>query len=159
MKRRWRRVLVTVAALLAVAATVGAVAVHRMTTGKLDHGTVFARTSGQFTVKPGELFSIEVFAYQDAGDNWTMAAPSPDPAVVQAAGDEYVDDFGVKDVLGFGLGGTGDLGTGGHYYFTFRAQSPGRTTITVHVAYRDALGGTFSGGPDQTKRQFTIDVR
>ncbi|MFE7532145.1 protease inhibitor I42 family protein [Kitasatospora sp. NPDC057542] len=131
--------------------------IHWMTTGKLDHGTVFSQTSGQLTVKPGELFSIEVFAYQDAGDIWTMASPAPDPAIVQAAGDEYVDNFGVKDLPGFG--GNGALGTGGHYYFTFRAQSPGRTTITVHVRFRDQAGGTFSGGPDQTKRQFTIDVR
>ncbi|MFH8387257.1 protease inhibitor I42 family protein [Kitasatospora sp. NPDC018058] len=157
MKRRWRRVLLTVAAVPVVAATVGAVGVHEMTTGELDHGTVFTQTSGQLTVKPGELFSIEVFAYREAGDNWTMATPVPDPAVVRATGDEYVDDFGIKDLPGFG--GTGDLGTGGHYYFTFRAQSPGRTTVTVHVAYRDELGGTFSGGPEQTKRQFTIDVR
>ncbi|MEU8927744.1 protease inhibitor I42 family protein [Kitasatospora sp. NPDC048545] len=157
MKRRWRRVLLAVAAVLVVAATVGTVAIHRMTTGRLDHGTVFTQTSGQLTVKPGELFSIEVFAYREAGDNWTMATPAPDPAVVQGAGDEYVDNFGIKDLLGFG--GTGDLGAGGHYYFTFRAQSPGRTTVTVHVDFRDQEGWTFSGGPERTKRQFTIDVR
>ncbi|MFE3875465.1 protease inhibitor I42 family protein [Kitasatospora sp. NPDC059146] len=157
MTRRWRRVLLTVAAVLAVAATVGAVAVHKMTTGKLDHGTVFTQTSGQLAVKPGELFSIEVFAYREAGDNWTMATPAPDPAVAQSTGDEYVDNFGIKDLPG--LGGTGALGTGGHYYFTFRAQTPGRTTITLHVGFRDHEGMSFSGGPDQTKRQFTIDVR
>ncbi|MFI9366500.1 protease inhibitor I42 family protein [Kitasatospora sp. NPDC053057] len=156
MKRRWRRVLLTVAAVLAVAAAVGVVAVHKMTTGKLDHGTVFTQASGQLTVKTGELFSIDVFAYREAGDNWTTATPTPDPAIVQATGDEYVDNFGIKDLPV--LGGTGNLGTGGHYYFTFRAQNPGSTTITLHVAYRDELGGTFSGGPDQTKRQFTIDV-
>ncbi|MEU9046216.1 MULTISPECIES: hypothetical protein [unclassified Kitasatospora] len=43
-------------------------AIHRTTTGRLDHGTVFTQGSGQLAVKPGELFSIEVFAYQGAGD-------------------------------------------------------------------------------------------
>ncbi|MER7847405.1 protease inhibitor I42 family protein [Kitasatospora sp. NPDC096077] len=158
MTWRWRRFLLAVAAVLAVAATVGAVAIHKMTTGELSHGTVFTQTSGELTVNPGDVFSIEVFAYREAGDNWTMATPAPDPAIVQATGDEYVDNFGVQDVFGFG--GTGDLGTGGHYYFTFRAaQHPGTTTITLHVAYRDELGGTFSGGPQQTRRRFTVDVR
>ncbi|MFJ2865945.1 protease inhibitor I42 family protein [Kitasatospora sp. NPDC087314] len=153
----WRRILIAAVAVLAVVATVGALAVHRLTTGKLDHGTVFTAASGELAVKPGQLFSIEVFAYQEAGDIWTMATPAPDPAIVQTAGDEYVDNFGIKDLLGFGE--TGALGTGGHYYFTFRAEKPGRTTITVHVGSRDREGMTFSGGPQQTKRQFTVDVR
>ncbi|MFE6056852.1 protease inhibitor I42 family protein [Kitasatospora sp. NPDC056446] len=157
MSRRWRRVLLTAAAVLAVAATASAVAVHRMTTGRLDHGTVFTQTSGDLAVRPGQLFSIEVSAYRGAGDNWTLSAPAPDQAGVQAAGDEYVDNLGLTDLIGFGA--TGGLGTGGRYYFTFRAQSPGHTSITMHVAYRDELGGAFPGGPDQTRRQFTIDVR
>ncbi|MFI9162828.1 hypothetical protein [Kitasatospora aureofaciens] len=157
MKRRWRRILLAVAAVLAVAATVGAVVIHRMTTGRLDHGTVFTQTSGQLTVKPGELFSIEVFANREAGDNWTMATPAPDPAIVQAAGDEYVQNFGLANLTG-ALGALG-ADSGGHYYFVFRAgQNFGRTTVTMHVAYRDELGGNFSGGPERTKRQFTIDV-
>ncbi|MEV7188756.1 protease inhibitor I42 family protein [Kitasatospora sp. NPDC093102] len=153
--KKWRRILLVVTAVLAVAVTVGAVAIHRMTTGTLDHGTVFTQASGDLVVKPGELFSIEVFAYREAGDNWTMATPGPDPTVVQATGDEYVDNFGFEDLVG----ATGSLGSGGHYYFTFRAQKPGRTTITVHVAFRDHQGMTFSGGPGQTERQFTVDVR
>ncbi|MBD0673993.1 protease inhibitor I42 family protein [Streptomyces sp. CBMA156] len=157
MSRRWRRILLGATVALALAVAGGAVAIHQVTTGKLDHGTVFTQTSGDLAVRPGELFSIEVVGYRGAGDNWTMANPGPDPAVAQAAGDEYVDNFGIQDLLGFGA--TGNLGTGGHYYFTFRAQNSGRTTVTVHVPYRDELGGTFPGGPDQTKRQFTVDVR
>ncbi len=157
MSGRWRRILLGATAVLALVVVVGAVAIHRKTAGKLDHGTVFSQTSGDLVVKSGELFSIEVFGYRGAGDNWTMAVPDPDPAVARAAGDEYVGNAGLKDLLGFG--GTGNLGTGGHYYFTFRAQNPGRTTITVHVPYRDELGGSFPGGPNQAKRQFTVDVR
>ncbi|MFJ9446269.1 hypothetical protein ACIRRH_31080 [Kitasatospora sp. NPDC101235] len=96
---KWRRILLVVTAVLAVAVTVGAVAIHRMTTGRLDHGTVFTQASGDLAVKPGELFSIEVFAYREAGDNWTMATPGPDPTVVQATGDEYVDNFGLRDLV------------------------------------------------------------
>lgn len=154
--KKWQRILLVPVALLAVAGSVGAVAIHRMTTGKLDHGTVVTATSGELTVKPGELFSVEVFAYQEAGDIWTMATPAPDPSIVQSTGDEYVDNVGIEDLPGFG--GNGALGTGGHYYFTFRARTPGRTTVTLHVAYRDHDGMTFSGGPAQTRRQFTVRV-
>ncbi|WP_049649259.1 protease inhibitor I42 family protein [Kitasatospora sp. MY 5-36] len=156
MKRRWRLVLLVVVAALAVPATMRAVTVHRKTTGRLDHGTVFTQTSGQITVKPGELFSVEVPAYRLAGDVWSMAAPAPDPAVAKAAGDEYVHNFDVRDLFDFG--DIGNTGSGGRYYFTFRAQNPGRTTMTVHIAYRDELGGDWLGGPDQIKRQFTVDV-
>ncbi|MFE6055433.1 hypothetical protein ACFQ6N_32170 [Kitasatospora sp. NPDC056446] len=87
----------TAAAVLAVAATASAVAVHKMTIGRLDHGTVFTQTSGDLAVKPGELFSIEVSAYRGAGGNWTLSTPAPDQAVAQAVGDEYVDNFGLQE--------------------------------------------------------------
>ncbi|MEV7940325.1 hypothetical protein AB0O82_29850 [Kitasatospora sp. NPDC088264] len=47
-----------------------------------------------------------------------MATPASDPAVAQAVGDEYVDEFGIKDVLGSGT--TGALGAGGRYYLVWR---------------------------------------
>ncbi|MFH8382384.1 hypothetical protein ACH4E7_15770 [Kitasatospora sp. NPDC018058] len=149
-----RRILLVLTALLAVAGVVGAVAVHRMTTGRLDHGTVFTESSGQLTVKPGELFSIEVFGYQGGRETWTVAFPGPDPAIVQPSGDEYVDNVGIEDLAGFVL--IGNRGSGGHYYFTFRARNSGRTTIAVHAGYS---GHKSFGGSDQTKREFTVDVR
>ncbi|MGW3044143.1 protease inhibitor I42 family protein [Kitasatospora sp. NPDC001159] len=153
-----RRILLALTAVLAVAGIVGAVAVHRMTTGKLDHGTVFTASSGQLTVKPGELFSIEVFGYQESRDTWTMGTPGPDPAIVRASGDEYVDKFGIEDLTGSAL--IGNLGSGGHYYFTFRAQNSGRTTITLHDGPRRPGDGRWGPvGSDATDRQFTVDVR
>ncbi|MFF2147885.1 protease inhibitor I42 family protein [Kitasatospora sp. NPDC058190] len=152
-----RRILLALAAVLAVAGIVGAVAVHRTTTGKLDHGTVFTASSGQLTVKPGELFSIEVFGYEGERDTWTVAYPGPDPAIVQPSGDEYVDNIGIEDLASFVL--IGNQGSGGHYYFTFRARNPGQTTITVHAGGRDRFGGHLSSGSDQTSRQVTVDVR
>ncbi|MFH9349041.1 hypothetical protein [Kitasatospora sp. NPDC017646] len=152
-RRAWRRVLLVVVAVLAVVGAAGAVAVHRMTTGKLDHGTVFTATSGELDVKPGQLFSIEVSAHRGWGDIWTVAE-APDPTVVRTVGVEYVENFGLPNL-------TGAVGadSGGHYDFVFRAaQQPGRTTVALHVDYRDRLGGTFSGGPEQTRRQFTVDV-
>ncbi|MFJ9455493.1 protease inhibitor I42 family protein [Kitasatospora sp. NPDC101447] len=155
--KKWQRILLVLVAVLAVVGTAGAVAIHRMTTGKLDHGTVVTATTGEITVRPGELFSIEVGAYQMAGDIWSVADPAPDAAVVQTVGDEYVRDFGVGDLLDFGE--IGALGSGGHYYFVFRAApNPGRTTVTLHVDYRDQDGMTFSGGPAQARRQFTVRV-
>ncbi|MFD8702758.1 protease inhibitor I42 family protein [Kitasatospora sp. NPDC059648] len=145
--------LVAVVAVLALAGAAGAVAIHRMTTGKLDHGTVFTATSGELVVRPGQLFSIEVSAHRSWGDVWTVAE-APDPAVVQSVGAEYVRNFGLSDL-------TGAVGadSGGHFDFVFRAaQQPGRTTVALHVDYRDSLGGTFSGGPEQTRRQFTVRV-
>ncbi|MER7581517.1 protease inhibitor I42 family protein [Kitasatospora sp. NPDC097691] len=152
-----RRILLTLAAVLAVAIAVGAVVVHRMTTGKLDHGTVFAATSDELTVKPGELFSIEVFGYQGARDAWAVADPGPDPAVVRASGDEYVDNVGIDDLAAHVF--VGSLGSGGHYYFTFRAQSPGRTTITLHDGVPSHGGGKFANPSARTERQVTVDVR
>ncbi|MET8625902.1 protease inhibitor I42 family protein [Kitasatospora sp. NPDC004669] len=154
MKKKWQRILLVAVVLLAVAGAAGAVAIHKMTTGKLDHGTVFTATSGELAVKPGQLFSVEVSAHREWGDIWTVADPAPDPAVVQTVGDEFVRNVGLAN-----LGGAIGSDSGGHYYFVFRAaRNPGRTTVTVHVAYRDELGGTFSGGPEQTKRQFTVNV-
>ncbi|MEU6972675.1 hypothetical protein AB0A71_34150 [Kitasatospora aureofaciens] len=152
-KRTWRRVLLAVVAVLAVAGAAGAVAIHRMTTGKLDDGTVFTAASGELAVEPGQLFSVEVGAHRSWGDVWTVAQ-APDPAVVQTVGAEYVRNFGLSEL-------TGAMGadSGGHYDFVFRAaQQPGRTTVTLHVDYRDTLGMTFSGGPEQTRRQFTVQV-
>ncbi|MFD8787302.1 protease inhibitor I42 family protein [Kitasatospora sp. NPDC059599] len=158
--RTWQRVLLVPVVVSAVAGTVGAVSIHRMTTGKLDHGRVFTATSGPLTVKAGELFSIEVSAYRTAGDIWTVADPAPDSAVVRTVGDEYVRTIGLKDLPGLSaLDGAGALGSGGHYYFVFRAAgNPGRTTVTLHVDYRDHEGWTFSGEPERTRRQFTVQV-
>ncbi|WP_030059232.1 MULTISPECIES: protease inhibitor I42 family protein [Streptomyces] len=142
----WRRILIAVVALLAVAGAVGAVVVHRMTTGKLDHGTVFTATAGELAVKPGELFSVEVGAHRVAGQVWTVADPAPDPSAVQTVGDEYVKNFGLKDLFG----ATGSAGSGGHYYFVFRAgPNPGHATITLHDP-------NHAG---QDERRFTVDVR
>ncbi|MFI8458276.1 protease inhibitor I42 family protein [Kitasatospora sp. NPDC085464] len=152
-----RRILLALTAVPAVAITVGAVAVHRMTTGRLDHGTVFGATSDRLTVKPGELFSIEVFGYQGARDAWAVSDPGPDPTVVRAFGDEYVDNVGIEDLAAHVF--VGSLGSGGHYYFTFRAQSPGRTTVTLHDGAPGHRGGKFAHGSDRTERQFTVDVR
>ncbi|MFH8385095.1 protease inhibitor I42 family protein [Kitasatospora sp. NPDC018058] len=152
--KKWQRILLVAVVLLAVAGTAGAVAIHKMTTGKLDHGTVFTATSGELSVKPGQLFSVEVSAHRERGDVWTVADPAPDPAVVQTVGDEFVRNVGLAN-----LGGAIGSDSGGHYYFVFRAaQNPGRTTVTVHVSYRDRGGMTFSGGPEQTRRQFTVNV-
>ncbi|MEU9040540.1 MULTISPECIES: protease inhibitor I42 family protein [unclassified Kitasatospora] len=161
---RWRRILIAAVALLAVAGVVGAVVVHRMTTGKLDHGTVFAQASGELAVKPGELFSVEVSAHRVTGQVWTVADPAPgsapdpaapqapDSAAVRSVGDEYVKDFGLKDLVG----ATGSAGSGGRYYFVFRAgPNPGRATITLRNPNRAAR----PGGSDQDERQFTVDVR
>ncbi|MER6303406.1 hypothetical protein ABT247_28125 [Kitasatospora sp. NPDC001539] len=154
MRKKWQRIVLVAVVLLAVAGSAGAVAVHRMTTGKLDHGTVFTATSGELSVKPGQLFSVEVSAHRGWGDVWTVAEPAPDAAVVQTVGDEYVRNFELSN-----LGGAIGSDSGGHYYFVFRAGAqPGRTTVTLHVAYRDRGGMTYSGGPEQTKRQFTVDV-
>ncbi|MFF2146421.1 hypothetical protein [Kitasatospora sp. NPDC058190] len=154
MKKKWQRILLVAVVLLAVAGAAGAVAIHKMAAGKLDHGTVFTATSGELLVKPGQVFSVEVSAHRNWGDIWSVADPAPDSAVVQTVGDEYVRNVGLAN-----LGGAIGSDSGGHYYFVFRAaQNPGRTTVTLHVDYRDKLGGTFSGGPEQTKRQFTVNV-
>ncbi|MFJ8624605.1 hypothetical protein ACIRD3_17415 [Kitasatospora sp. NPDC093550] len=60
-----------------------------------------------------------------------------------------------RAATGFG----GSLGSGGHYYFTFRAQGTGRTTITLHDGVPAHGGGKFAGGSDRSERQFTVDVR
>ncbi|MFH9355407.1 protease inhibitor I42 family protein [Kitasatospora sp. NPDC017646] len=148
----WRRILVAALALLAVAGVVGAVVVHRMTTGKLDHGTVFTGDSGELAVKPGQLFSVEVSAHRVTGQVWSVADPAPDPAVVQTVGDEYVKNFGLKDLVG----ATGSAGSGGRYYFVFRAgPNPGRATITLHNPnHTDGAGGS-----DQGERHYTVEVR
>ncbi|WP_030238129.1 protease inhibitor I42 family protein [Streptomyces sp. NRRL S-350] len=144
-----RRILIAAIALLAVAGAVGAVVIHRMTTGKLDHGTVFTASSGDLAVKPGELFSVEVSAHRVTGQIWTVADPAPDPAAVQTVGDEYVKNFGLKDLVG----ATGSAGSGGRYYFVFRAgPNPGRTTLTLHDPHH-------AGGGDQDERHYTVDVR
>ncbi|MFJ9844998.1 hypothetical protein ACIRYZ_32055 [Kitasatospora sp. NPDC101155] len=154
MKKKWQRILLVAVVLLAVAGAAGAVAIHRMTTGKLDHGTVFTATSGELLVKPGQLFSVEVSAHRNWGDIWSVAGPAPDSAVVQTVGDEYVQSFGLDS-----LGGANGSDSGGHYYFVFRAApNPGRTAVTLHVDYRDHAGWTYSGGPEQTRREFTVNV-
>ncbi|MFJ9774010.1 protease inhibitor I42 family protein [Kitasatospora sp. NPDC101157] len=146
-----RRILVAALALLAVAGVVGAVVVHRMTTGKLDHGTVFTADSGELAVRPGELFSVEVSAHRVTGQVWSVADPAPDPAAVQAVGDEYVKNFGLKDLIG----ATGSAGSGGRYYFVFRAgPQPGRATITL----RNAHHSSAAGGSDQGERHYTVEV-
>ncbi|GHF35872.1 hypothetical protein GCM10018790_12310 [Kitasatospora xanthocidica] len=154
---RWRRILIALVALAAVAGAVGAVVVHRMTTGKLDHGTVFAQDSGELAVKPGELFSVEVSAHRVTGQIWTVADPAPDPEAVRTVGDEYVKNFGLGDLVG----ATGSAGSGGRYYFVFRAgPHPGRATITLHNPHRAARpDGTGGDGSDRDERQFTVDVR
>ncbi|MFE5587378.1 protease inhibitor I42 family protein [Kitasatospora sp. NPDC056531] len=154
MKKKWQRILLVAVVLLVVAGAAGAVVIDRMTTGKLDHGTVFTAASGELRVKPGQLFSVEVSAHRVRGDVWTETDPTPDPAVVQTVGDEYVRSVGLAN-----LGGAIGSDSGGHYYFVFRAaQNPGRTAVTLHVDYRDHAGMTFSGGPEQTRRQFTVNV-
>ncbi|MFD8702989.1 protease inhibitor I42 family protein [Kitasatospora sp. NPDC059648] len=148
----WRRILVVALALLAVAGVVGAVVVHRMTTGRLDHGTVFAADSGELAVKPGELFSVEVSAHRVTGQVWSVADPAPDPAAVQTVGDEYVKNFGLKDLIG----ATGSAGSGGRYYFVFRAgPNPGRATITL----RNPNHTGTAGGSDQGERHYTVEVQ
>ncbi|MEV7770909.1 hypothetical protein [Kitasatospora sp. NPDC086791] len=152
----WRRILIAAVALLAVAGVVGAVVVQLMTTGTLDHGTVFTSTSGELAVKPGELFSVEVGAHRVTGQIWTLADPAPDQAAesaaVRAVGDEYVKNVGLGDLLG----ATGSAGSGGRYYFVFRAgPDPGRATITL----RSPNHVVHPGASDQDERHFTVDVR
>ncbi|MFD8781150.1 hypothetical protein [Kitasatospora sp. NPDC059599] len=174
----WRRILIASVAVLAVAGVAGAVVVHRMTTGKLDHGTVFAQTSGELGVRPGELFSVEVSAHRVTGQVWTVAEPDPSAgasvgasvgasagssagssagastggASVRAVGDEYVKNVGLGDLVG----ATGSAGSGGRYYFVFRAgPDPGRTTITLHNPNHVGRPGSS----DQDERRFTVDVR
>ncbi|MER7765540.1 protease inhibitor I42 family protein [Kitasatospora sp. NPDC096140] len=148
----WRRILIAAVALLAVAGVAGAVVVHRMSAGKLDHGTVFTVASGELAVKPGELFSVEVSAHRVTGQVWTVADPAPDPAAVQTVGDEYVKNVGLRDLVG----ATGSAGSGGRYYFVFRAgPNPGHATITLH----DPHHAGRPGESDQGERHFTVDVR
>ncbi|MFI9329361.1 protease inhibitor I42 family protein [Kitasatospora sp. NPDC052868] len=149
-----RRILPTVAAVLVVVVAAGAVGVQLLTRGKLDHGRVFTAVSGQLTVKPGQLFSIEVGAYPTWGDTWHLAAPGPDAATVQTAGQEFVRNLGL-------VSGHYDnvLASGGHYYFVFRAGSPGQATITLRSRYGDDPHPSADKTPEMLGRSFTVDVR
>ncbi|MFF2045295.1 protease inhibitor I42 family protein [Kitasatospora sp. NPDC058170] len=149
-----RRILLAVAAVLVVVVAAGAVGVHLLTRGRLDHGKVFTATSGQLTVKPGQLFSIEVGAYPSWGDIWHTAAPGPDAGTVRAAGEEFVDNLGL-------VSGHYDnvLASGGHYYFVFRAGNPGQATITLRSRYGDDPHPSADKTPEMLGRTFTVDVR
>ncbi|WP_405358980.1 protease inhibitor I42 family protein [Kitasatospora sp. NBC_00085] len=149
-----RRILLTVAGALVVVVAAGAVGVHLLTRGKLDHGKVFTAASGQLTVKPGQLFSIEVDAHPSWGDEWTVAVPRPDTATVQVSDEEYIANLHL-------LGRSGSVfGSGGRHFFVFRAMGPGRTEIALHNLY---AGGVIAPpadmAPEQVDRRFTVDVR
>ncbi|MCX4745705.1 hypothetical protein OG455_09245 [Kitasatospora sp. NBC_01287] len=172
-----RRVLTALALALVLVVGGAALTVHLLTEGDLDHGKVFTGASGELTVEPGQLFSIEVDANRVEGDSWDLgapaagpaatAAPTPaatpaaaptaaaTPAVVLATGQEYVRNLGITSFAGL----TGSFGAGGRYYFVFRARSAGRTTIALHNTYRGGMVPTTGLAPDELDRSFTVTVR
>ncbi|MFD0275092.1 protease inhibitor I42 family protein [Kitasatospora sp. NPDC127111] len=150
-----RRLLLTVAGALVVVLAAGAVGVHLLTSGKLDHGKVFTASSGQLTVTPGQLFSIEIDEHPAWGDHWTVATPGPDPATVQASADEYVGNLHLLEKSDVGV-----FGSGGRHYFVFRANGPGRTEIALHNRYAGgAIAPPADLAPDQVDRRVTVEVR
>ncbi|WP_406207564.1 protease inhibitor I42 family protein [Kitasatospora sp. NBC_01560] len=148
-----RRILLTLAGVLVLVVAAGAAGVHLLTRGRLDHGTVFTADSGPLTVKPGQLFSIEVTAHPTWGDSWQVAPPGADAAAVRATGAEFVKNLGV-------VSGDGVFGSGGHYYFVFRAQDAGRATITLHNRSADRPMAPPAGTPpEHPDRTYTVEVR
>ncbi|MEU6232213.1 protease inhibitor I42 family protein [Kitasatospora sp. NPDC047058] len=150
-----RRLLLTVAGALTVVVAAGAVGVHLTTRGELDHGKVFTAASGELSVRPGQLFSIEVDEHPSWGDHWTVVTPGPDPAAVRVSDDEYVRNLRLLDKTGLGV-----LGSGGRHYFVFRANAAGRTEISLRNAPAGGAVGPPAGpAPAQAERHYTVEVR
>ena len=77
----------------------------------------------EYTVKPGEEFTIELESRPSTGHSWEISQ-EPDKKVAAFVRKEYVGSD------------SGRLGAAGVEYFTFRAVAPGRTTIDFRYVRR-----------------------
>ncbi|MET9965467.1 protease inhibitor I42 family protein [Streptomyces sp. NPDC006356] len=76
----------------------------------------------EVTAEVGEEFTLEVPASPVLGENWYLAEPRPDSAVLRYEGRGEDTEGGDEDV-----DGSGD----GTQHFDFTAVAPGRTTVKL----------------------------
>ncbi|MFJ8539087.1 protease inhibitor I42 family protein [Streptomyces sp. NPDC093591] len=110
-------------------------------TGPAEYGT----DERTVTAEVGEEFTLEVPASPALGENWYLAKPRPDSAVLRYEGKG-------EDIEGSpeGVAGGGD----GTQHFDFTAVAPGRTTVKLlycpHGLCHSAADGTASLSPGGT---------
>lgn len=123
----------TALAALPLAALVGCGA-----TGPAEYGT----DERTVTAEVGEEFTLEVPASPALGENWYLADPRPDSAVLRYEGKGEDTEGGDE-----GVTGSGD----GTQHFDFTAVAPGKTTVKLlycpHGLCRSAAEVTASPSP------------
>ncbi|WP_129821003.1 protease inhibitor I42 family protein [Streptomyces rimosus] len=124
----------------AVAALLAAVyAVVTQLTGPV----VFEEGEREISVTSGTRFSIRLKDNPASGFRWVLAAPRPDPAVLQGAVGHYDADEPAR------------AGSGGFRYVDFTARGTGHTEVTLRYCYRCGTPQAlrrFHGPRDRTYR-------
>lgn len=107
---------------------------------------VFDEGDREISVTSGTSFSIRLKDNPSTGFRWVLAAPEPDPAVLQETGGHYVPDKPVR------------AGSGGIRYVEFRARGAGRTEVTLKYCFRCGTPQADEQDENTRIRRFHVSV-
>ncbi|MEU7259868.1 protease inhibitor I42 family protein [Streptomyces rimosus] len=127
----------SVAALLA--------AVYAVVT-QLTGPVVFEEGEREISVTSGTRFSIRLKDNPASGFRWVLAAPRPDPAVLQGAVGHYDADEPAR------------AGSGGFRYVDFTARGTGHTEVTLRYCYRCGTPQADEQDENARTRRFRVTV-
>ncbi|MEU9113149.1 protease inhibitor I42 family protein [Streptomyces sp. NPDC048483] len=132
------RLLVTVVAIAALLIAVSSVI------SQLSGPKVYDAGSAEISVGAGDHFEIRVADDRTDGFHWIIAAPRPDPAVLEATGNHLEGD------------GPPPSGKGGSRYFDFAAVGAGRTDLRLLRCRRCAAGAADENGARSLNFRVTV---
>ncbi|MGD3109275.1 protease inhibitor I42 family protein [Streptomyces sp. YGL11-2] len=115
---------------------------------QLSGPAVYRPGDSDISVSAGDRFTIAVPDDPDDGYHWIIAAPRPDPAVLEATG-EHTDPDAEPGHPASGAGGTRELG--------FRAVRAGRTDLRLLHCRRCATGAVDEPGARTVNFRVTVD--
>ncbi|MEV5597255.1 protease inhibitor I42 family protein [Streptomyces sp. NPDC052496] len=133
----------TVGIVVAVAAL--AAAVYAVVT-QLTGPVVFDEHDRDIRVAPDTRFSIRLKDNPSTGFRWVLAAPKPDPAVLQETGGHYDADEPVRP------------GSGGIRYVDFMARGAGHTEVTLRYCFRCGTPQADEQDENSRTRRFRVTV-
>ncbi|MEU2789265.1 protease inhibitor I42 family protein [Streptomyces sp. NPDC007100] len=107
---------------------------------------VFDEGDREISVTSGTPFSIRLKDNPSTGFRWVLAAPKPDPAILQETGGHYVPDEPVR------------AGSGGIRYVDFRARGAGRTEVTLKYCFRCGTPQADEQDENTRTRRFQVSV-